>query len=788
MTEGQRLARRQLLSVQAARPGGLEILEMIEPADPAGDLLVEVSVDCAGVESRSGGIRLRPRERLLILVPPRFPLKKPLVATLHRRWRGTPHVQWGYSICLYASTATEWDPSDGMFGFLERLWEWLQAAAAGELDPDGVPLHPPVAYFTPGTPLVIPRVDTPHVAAAPWLGWAETSQVRERRVDLTGWVPLRVDGKLQGAPASAAPSVLIPSALDWEYPDRAVKLLVDLADRGVDWSDLWTLLEFAAFRRPTEPVLMVVGTAMRGTRDQPAQHLTAWQLPAETTGDLWRSLGRHVDRADVREYGEQARQRVMDWAKSAPTAWCSVREARPEVTVRRDQGSPMSWFAGRTVSLWGCGAIGSVVAEWLVRAGVRRIVLRDSAGVAPGVLVRQNFVDLDLGYRKAEALAERLRAVAPHVIAEPHYGNVLDGPLGDGPWHDDTELVIDATASLAVATGLERARSADPSAPLVSLLFGHTAEHGMAVLCAGDAGPLDAMRGVKLRCCTQRGLRRFADEFWPEPPRTTYFQPEPGCSDPTFTGSAVESAALAATLLRAVARDLSNGADVAQLVALDGADGAGPVQHRLELSSAFAIEMPGEVRLRMSPDALDAMQKEIASSASVRGAAGETGGLLFGERDDAAGVLWVTEATGPPPDSQHAPEEFLCGTRGVKEKVAARRARGRGSLELVGTWHTHPVSAARPSSKDINGMAELLVAADSPLAQALLLIVGHAAGPRATLGGYIFERTALVDNLIEYRGAQRRLTKAIWSLRPLGIGESRRASPYSRRRRRSAAS
>jgi hypothetical protein len=84
-------------------------------------------------------------------------------------------------------------------------------------------------------------------------------------------------------------------------------------------------------------------------------------------------------------------------------------------------------------------------------------------------------------------------------------------------------------------------------------------------------------------------------------------------------------------------------------------------------------------------------------------------------------------------------------------------------------------------------MAELLVAADSPLAQALLVIVGHAAGPRTSLGGYLFERSELGLDLMEFGGAQRRLAKAVWPLRPLDIGESRRASSPSRRRRRSAA-
>jgi proteasome lid subunit RPN8/RPN11 len=788
VTEGHQLALRQLRSVQAARPGGLEILSICEPGEGQGYLRLEISLDCAGVDHRPDGIRMRGRERLLLFIPPRFPLRTPSVYTPHKRWRGTPHVQWGDYVCLYAAATTEWHPADGMFGLLDRLWEWLQAASLGQLDPDGVPLHPPVAYHTPGTPLIIPRANTPNVDDEPWLGWATADPIRERRLDLTAWTPMRVDGKLQDTPQHAAAAILLPSRLDWEYPDRAVGLILALINRGVDWGDFWSLLEFTALERPGETLLLVIGTAMRGVGGGEArQHLTAWRIPAEATSDLWRSLGRHSQRPDLLEMGKEARERVMNWAKEAPTEWCAVREARSEVTIRRDCDSPMSWFAGRTVVVWGCGAIGSLVAEWITRAGVARVILRDNAGVAPGVLVRQNYVDADLGYRKAEKLAQRLKAIAPQVQVEGHYCDVLDGPLGEGPWHEHADLVIDATASVTVGTALERARSEDGTCPIASLLFGHTAEHGLAVLCPADVGggPIDALRAAKLACLSERGLRRFADEFWPEPPRSELFQPEPGCSDATFSGSATETSAVAAALMRGVARDLQNGEReiTVHVTALDGADEQRALQRRVNVRPSWNIDLPQGLQLRVSERALQAMRQEIVSSAQVRVAESETGGLLFGERDDAAGVLWVDGATGPPSDSEHSPEMFLCGTRAVARMVADRRRRGRGSLELVGTWHTHPVSPARPSPRDLLGMAEILVATASPLAQALLVIVGHSAGTRPSIGAYLFERAELETDNVRISGDQRRLARSVWP--PLAAAKvgARRARPSRRARR-----
>ena len=85
------------------------------------------------------------------------------------------------------------------------------------------------------------------------------------------------------------------------------------------------------------------------------------------------------------------------------------------MTTRRDHQRPVNWFEGKTVELWGCGALGSWIAEFLVRAGVATIILRDTGYVTAGLLVRQNFTELDVGRRKVDALADRLRAISDHV-------------------------------------------------------------------------------------------------------------------------------------------------------------------------------------------------------------------------------------------------------------------------------------------------------------------------------------------------------------------------------------
>ena len=144
----------------------IEILDVDPPSGEGSQFLsVDVSLSFEGILRSSDGIDLRQRERFRIVIPAGYPFEYPVVTVPHDRWAGFPHVQWIYVLCLYLSPETEWNPSDGMFGLIERLNEWVKAAALNQLDPVGAPLHPPVAYpsYT-STPLVVPQVDTPAVS------------------------------------------------------------------------------------------------------------------------------------------------------------------------------------------------------------------------------------------------------------------------------------------------------------------------------------------------------------------------------------------------------------------------------------------------------------------------------------------------------------------------------------------------------------------------------------------------------------------------------------------------
>lgn len=85
------------------------------------------------------------------------------------------------------------------------------------------------------------------------------------------------------------------------------------------------------------------------------------------------------------------------------------------------------------IHIIGCGAIGSTVAENLVRFGLTRITLYDFDYVEPHNIANQMFRQIDIGKLKIEALAEMLCDINPDVkndlklVSKGYVGQKLSG-------------------------------------------------------------------------------------------------------------------------------------------------------------------------------------------------------------------------------------------------------------------------------------------------------------------------------------------------------------------------
>ena len=747
MTKGQNLAIEQLREIEAVAPGLLELVEVSELE--SGWLRIELSVYCGNFKKEPEGLPLRARERFCVHVPPDFPFEVPSVEVRHDRFAGFPHVQWKHHLCLYISQATEWNPSDGMFGFIERLEDWLKHAALNQLDPIGAPQHPPVAYVSGQYRTVIPHADTPPVSGNTWFGVAHINVVSDHRFDITGWSELFGE-----SPSPVAAAILLSEPMPFEFPSNLSDLMTELETRGVSREKLFSVLQQAVSKNEEgTPFILVIGTPMRGIRgsNNLKQHLAAWYVNPTMADGLRLSISEQTDTQEILEIRKRIDQIIKEWMEIAPVEWCLVRENRPEVVTRRDQGSPVAWFAGKTVSLWGCGALGSRVAEFLARAGAKKLILRDKGIVAPGLLVRQPFDDQDIGQAKARVLAEQLKRMRPDLEVEYHTRSILADPLESRDWTDGADIIIDTTAAIVVTHKLELVRRDSPIAPIpiASMIVGHRAKNGLAVLASENhsGGPSDVFRRAKIEACSHPTLTEFADEFWPSSPRNEPFQPEPGCSENTFVGSAADVTVLAGSMLNKIAQSLANDTDDTAFAHFISAPHIATASGKSTADFSWTPDRIHsdphanyEVRIAQSAwSEIIAWTKQNSRTGDFRV---ETGGLLFGERDDVSCIVWVTEAIGPPPDSQKSEQGFICGTAGVDAANQEKERRTRGAVQYVGMWHTHPNIDPLPSSTDFEGMERILNSTERPASKSLLLIVGtQETTDRFSIGAVVFKRS-----------------------------------------------
>lgn len=739
-TPGQKFALHQLAEIAARSKGALSVLGDAEEIGSGGLIRIRLSLETKPYRTGKG-FEFRNRERLLLLIDPDFPFKKPDLYFEHKRFLGYPHVQWGKSICLYQSAETEYDPSDGLFGFFNRVDVWMKAAGSGQLDPDDAPLHPPVTYVTAST-VFVAKADAPvsDTEGIYWIGRADVRKIRDDRYDIEGWTHLN-DWQAEDTQAGAA-AILFDRPLATEYPEKVNDLIKLVEKAGLDFGMLYKLLRLYALLTPKgEPAYFVLGAPMRRkAQGEPLRpHLTVWQIDPEALGALRALVASGDDTV--------ARDKLVDWMVKAKVRWCQLMEERPEIVRRRDAESLLSAIAGKRVLLLGCGALGSAVGEMLVRAGAGALHLADSGVVKPGILVRQRYADSDIGLLKSQALHARLSALGLSCAITHEPVDLAARALARFPV-DRFDLVIDATASVRVAHRIERElRGFALSAPLLTMTVSAAADHGcMSVRMPGyRGGPHRIARQAKLKVMIQAPDHPLAKAFWPAREDVKIFQPEPGCSAPTFLGSAADIDHHAAALLNLGllrARELKPEQASIDLVGAPWLPAEAGTVQRLSYVFAGRIERSDRRHgylVLQSEKATRGMKAEIRRIARAKSDRVETGGLLFGEIDDSHGYIWIDGVSGPPPDSVASPEKFICGTAGTKELAGGRAKSSGGSSRFIGIWHSHPVSRGSPSNDDLQAMDDLLFGQERPPRHVLMLIVGFAA-TMPEFNDYLFRR------------------------------------------------
>ncbi|MBT2485921.1 thiamine biosynthesis protein ThiF [Microbacterium sp. ISL-108] len=449
-----------------------------------GQITIQLAMRTADIPHAEGGLVLEPTEIVEVTIP-RTSYRPPSVRVTHRRFVGYPHVLGGLVLCIYLDASREWNPQNGAAGFLNRLWGWFESAAGGKFDPHTALFHAVggTDHTTNSTPTVVIRDDLEDGVAR-----AALVPRGDLRFDLSlsehkGGIRVPIIASSSPLPLGAG-TTLEELAMILDDPDLGRGGRPDVGLPSR--KDSLGIVFAAASKRNTagSPQPFVLRVPHPAGG---APHVLIGSLAAETADEL--RAGRDVPNARI------------DW--------------------------------------W--------IAEFIARAGARRIVISDPAAITGGLLVRQNYTEDDIGTTKEAALASRLGAINDAVIIE-----VLDdsGTLDFAEF----DLIIDASVSLALGQALSSAAPATTTAQVA--VDPRTASVGMVLVrpaaCPLPLIELDEHLGIKVR--DDPSLEDY-HPLW-SPGTHDLLVPTRGCSVPTFHGSAADLAAAAGVMVSLLGQQL----------------------------------------------------------------------------------------------------------------------------------------------------------------------------------------------------------------------------------------
>jgi ThiF family/Prokaryotic E2 family A len=512
-----------------------------------------------GIVRVEGGLPISPEyEDVELWFGDTYPNRPPTVLVGHDRFAGCAHVLIGRILCIYLDVDREWHPALGVDGVVDRIIEWLADAAADQFESRTALFHP-IGGLPPGPPvggmLVVRRsvADTRRSPIA-----RVTINVRTPwRSDLIRWESPTGDD-----PESATTALVVRTTHPMPYGLVQVSNLRELVAR----------IEHAG-GPPATTVLAGVARLLPQLHDETFHLIVEVAHPADPSLTYLACALSRVPRSIA------LLPSIADHLPDLPIGWTTVSDERPQVATRRDSQRPTAAFIGKSVELWGCGGLGSWMAEFIARAGAARLVLRDTGVVSSGLLVRQNYLEDDIGMLKAEQLAARLRAIADdlEVIAAP--SSALD-MLAEG-YTPSTDLLIDATINVTVAARLDEWARATVAQPLIAQVATdpRSATLGMLVVASPNTGvgpaTIDDDTWAAIR--DDPKMEGFHG-FWTPLAKSDQLVPTLGCSTPTFHGSAADLACLAGSFVSLLAGHISvtaNGTHLIESSHARGPDGGG---------------------------------------------------------------------------------------------------------------------------------------------------------------------------------------------------------------------
>lgn len=322
----------------------------------------------------------------------------------------------------------------------------------------------------------------------------------------------------------------------WAAPASWGELRAHLAEQGIDFEAV--LGRTAPRLRDGRAHPLLIGFPISDTVGAPPVrlHWIAAHIPA---------LSRRGTRGvRANEHSLLSRDRAYVLGSGVKLGWL-----RTENWADVDQGARGFLDAAlrsRRVLLLGAGALGSMVAELLIRGGLRHLTICDGQDLQMGNLVRHTLDSRDIGSNKAKALAHRLSRISPNARVYAALDSFPNVRTEDHGAVASANLIVDCTANDDVLSYVERFPwTAGPF--VTSLSVGRRAKR---LYCYFS--PLDQFRSAQFISSLAPWLALEARET----PDASFRWEAPGCWNPAFPARVDEVSLLASIAVGTLERAL----------------------------------------------------------------------------------------------------------------------------------------------------------------------------------------------------------------------------------------
>ena len=424
----------------------------------------DVEVPCPNLEL------LPPKVRLRVRITEVFPHEPIAVYALSKEVRGFPHQDAeSHKLCLHEEHQAPLDRRRILI-YVKWAIEWLADAANGELLNDGDPYELPdfsrklLKTSLPTTkPLIFDESPKTYEHWLPYIGEygivelafgngipaifaykyrdVHGNVVRESDVTLTS---IETSNRISG-------NWILLEDIRYERhrpPQTYVELEKLCSKAGLDF---YSILKQAWNSNNSSRIgILLIGFPIPDSVGQPASEIH-WQCL------LFRNFEGYKRDTIKRAAKRVSRKPVKIWQHLIQNSGFSPTEQLPWGVVENiarnrlyARGTYSTKVKATPTALFGCGALGCLIAESLARGGTYKLQLYDPDKIKFGNLCRHTLDGSSVGFNKAETLASRLSRSCPssNVVGWP-IGIPLDTNTIDKvhPALNEIELFIDCTTS-----------------------------------------------------------------------------------------------------------------------------------------------------------------------------------------------------------------------------------------------------------------------------------------------------------------------------------------------------